>query len=325
MMSRNAVFIAIIKVAFLSLIVFVFVGLVLLFVVIPGLVRGDEVAIPNLINQSHEQAIQLVYNAGLQLDPELEKKPSDVVPEGYVIEQEPLANFKVKRNKPVRLTVSVGSERISVPDVVGKSFGDAENILKSAGFPRGRVATVHSDRYPTINTAIAQTPLAGSTNQRGTFVHLLLSSGPRPKILRMPDLRRVGLDEVRTLLESHHLKIGRENYALHPEINQGLIISHEPDAGALVPVGQVVNLVVSGSPISPGEKGEFVVIKHEVSSTTTASKHVTIFVVDDRGKKRVIDKNYQSGFPISQPYKVVGEATMIVYEDNIEVMRKKLW
>ena len=325
MMSRNAVFIAIIKVTSLSLIAVGILGSILLFIVVPGLVRSDEVAVPNLINQSHQQAIQLVYNAGLQLDPELEQKPSGVVPEGHVIEQEPLANFKVKRNKPVRLTLSVGNERIAVPDVVSQSLGDGERILKSAGFRRGRVATVHSDRYPTINTVIAQTPLAGSTNQRGTLLHLLLSSGPRPKILRMPDLRRMGLDEVRTLLESHRLKIGRENYALHPDINQGLIISHEPDAGALIPVGQVVNLEISGSPISPGEKGEFVVIKHEVSSTTTAAKHVTIFVVDDRGKKRVIDKNYQSGFLISQPYKVVGEATMIVYEDNIEVMRKKLW
>ena len=325
MMSRNAVFVAIIKVAFFSLVVVGIVGLVLLFVVIPSLVRGDEVAVPDLINQSHQQAIQLVYNAGLQLDPELEQKASNVVPEGHVIEQEPLANFKVKRDKPVRLTLSVGNESISVPDVVNQSLGNGERILKDAGFQRGRVAVVHSDRYPEINTVIAQTPLAGATHQRGTHVHLLLSSGPRPKILRMPDLRRMGLDEVRTLLESHNLIIGRENYALHPEINQGLIISHEPDAGALIPVGQVVHLEISGSPIRREEKGEFVVIKHKVTSTTPASKHVTIFVEDDRGRKRVIDKNYESGFLISQPYKVIGEATMIVYEDNIEVMRKKLW
>ena len=325
MMSRNAVFVAIIKVAFFSLIVVGIVGLVLLFVIIPSLVRDGEVAVPDLINQSHQQAIQLVNSAGLQLDPDLEQKPSDVVPEGHVIEQEPLANFKVKRNKPVRLTLSVGNESISVPDVVNQSLENGERLLKDAGFQRGRVAVVHSDHYPKINTVIAHTPLAGSTHRRGTPVHLLLSSGPRPKVLRMPDLRRMGLDEVRTLLESHSLKIGRENYAQHSEINQGLIISHEPGAGTLIPAGQVVNLEISGSPIGREEKGEFVVIKHKVSSTTPVSKHVTIFVVDDRERKMVIDNHYPAGFLISQPYKVVGEATMIVYEDNIKVMRKKLW
>lgn len=325
MMNLNAVFLSIIKVAFFSLIAVCIVGLVLLFVVIPSLVRGDEVAVPNLISQSHQQAIQMVYNAGLLLDPELEQKPSDVIPEGHVIAQEPLADFKVKRKKPVRLTLSVGNENISVPDVANQSFEDGERILKDAGFRRGRVAVVNSDRYPEVNTVIAQTPLAGSTHRRGTTVHLLLSSGPRPKILRMPDLRRVGLDEVRNLLESHSLKIGVESYALHPEINQGLIISHQPDAGTLISVGQVVDLVISGSPIGPAEKGDFVVIKYKVSSTTAASKRVTIFVVDDRGRKRVIDNRYQAGFQISQPYKVLGEATMIVYEDNNEVERKELW
>lgn len=325
MMNLNAVFFAIIKVAFFSLIVVCIVGLVLLFVVIPSLVQGGEVAVPNLISQSHQQAIQMVYNAGLQIDPDHEQKPSDVIPEGHVIAQEPLANFKVKRKKPVRLTLSVGNESISVPDVVNQSLEDGERILKDAGFRRGRVAVVHSDRYPEVNTVIAQTPQAGAAHVRGTLVNLLLSSGPRPKILRMPDLRRMGLDEVRNLLESHSLKIGVENYALHSEINQGLIISHQPDAGTLIPVGQVVDLVISGSPIGSGEKGEFVVIKHEVSSTTAASKKVTIFVVDDRGRKKVIDNRYQAGFKISQPYKVLGEATMVVYEDNNEVVRKELW
>lgn len=324
-MNPNAVLVAIIKVALFSFIVVAIVGLVFLFVVIPSLVRGDEVAVPNLINQSHQQAIQLVNNAGLQLDPELEEKPSDVVPEGHVIEQAPAATFKVKRDKPIRLTLSVGNESISVPDVVNQSLEDGGRILKDAGFRRGRIAVVHSDRYPEINAVIAQTPLAGSIHRRGTLVHLLLSSGPRPKIFRMPDLRRVGLDEVRTLLESHNLKIGRENYALHTEINQGLIISHEPEAGTLIPVGQVVHLEISGSPIRREEKGEFVVIKHKVSSTTPAAKHVTVFVVDNRGRKRVIDNRYEAGSLITQPYKVVGEATMIVYEDNIEVTRRELW
>jgi len=136
-MNLNAVFFAIIKVAFFSLIVVCIVGLVLLFVVIPSLVQGGEVAVPNLISQSHQQAIQMVYNAGLQIDPDLEQKPSDVIPEGHVIAQEPLANFKVKRKKPVRLTLSVGNESIAVPDVSINPWRTGKESSKTPDFAEG--------------------------------------------------------------------------------------------------------------------------------------------------------------------------------------------
>ncbi|MCZ6681489.1 MAG: PASTA domain-containing protein [Candidatus Poribacteria bacterium] len=324
-MSPNAVLIAIIKVAVLCLVVIGGIGLVLLFAVIPRQIRTLEVAVPNLVGQSHERAVHLINKTGLQPDPEVERKPSPDIPEGDVMEQEPPANFKVKLNKPIRLTLSMGTEAVPIPGVAGKLLNEAEKTLKNAGFRRGRVAAVHSDRYPEVNTVIAQTPRSGTARQRGAAVDLLLSLGVRSKVLRMPDLRRMSIDEVRSLLESHGLKIGEEVPKPHPEINEGLIIDHQPAAGELVPVGQVVNLEVSGSRRSTAEKGHLINVEYEVSAEGAPSKQVRIEIEDERGKRKVVNDSYQSGMLIEKPFfRVFGQAIMHVYEDNVLVKTEKV-
>ena len=317
-MSQNAILIAIIKAALLCLLVIGGIGLVFMFWVIPYQVRAPEVAVPNLVGQSYPRAVQLINRAGLQQDSAVEKEPSPNFPEGHVIEQEPPANFKVKLNKPVRLTLSMGSEMIAVPDVAGQFLKDAETALRNTGFRRQHVAAVHSDRYSEINTVIAQTPWAGTMHQRGTPVNLLLSLGVRSKVLRMPDLRRMPIDEVRSLLESHGLRIGEESVQPHPEINEGLIISHDPPAGELIPIGQVVNLEISGSRRVQTDRLHSIPIKYRVSSSDALNTLVRI-VVDDEQEKHteVVNDLYQPGMLIEiPPLRVFGKAIMRIYEDN---------
>ena len=73
-MRRNAILFAVIKVALLCLGVLGVVGLVFLFLIIPGQVRTPEVAVPNLIGQSYQQAVLLITSSGLAVDPVQEKK-----------------------------------------------------------------------------------------------------------------------------------------------------------------------------------------------------------------------------------------------------------
>ena len=93
-MHRNAILFAVIKVILLCFGVMGVVGLVCLFWIIPQQVHTPEVAVPNLIGQSYEQAVLLITSSGLAVDPVQEKKPSPDFPEGQVIEQEPIGEFQ---------------------------------------------------------------------------------------------------------------------------------------------------------------------------------------------------------------------------------------
>ena len=320
-MRRNTILFAIIKVLLLCFGVMGVVGLVLLFWIIPQQVHTPEVAVPNLVGQSYQQAVSLITSSGLAVDPVQEKKPSADFPEGQVIEQEPSANFKIKLNKPIRLTLSSGSEQVAIPDVTGRLLSDAETLLTDVGLRRGRVAAVYTDRYPEAHTVIAQTPRADTLHPYDGEVRLLLSLGVRPKLLRMPDLSLMPIDEARPLLESHGLQIGELVYKPHPEIDQGVIINHQPSVGRLLRVGHVINFEVSGSQRKQEDKGGYLPIKYGVSLTGVSHKRVRIIIEDERKKLiKVVDGWYKSGTLIEKPpERVVGKATMRIYEDNLLV------
>ena len=320
-MRRNAILFAVTKVLLLCLGVIGVIGLIFLFWVIPYQVRTPEVAVPNLIGQSYQQAVLLITSAGLAVDPVQEKKTNPDYDVGQVIEQEPPANFKIKLNKPIRLTLSSGSEKVAIPDLTGKLLNDADMLLTDVGLRRGRVAAVYTDQYPKVHTVIAQTPRPTTLHPYDGAVHLLLSLGIRPKVLRMPNLHLVSIDVARSLLESHGLKIGELAYKPHPEIDQGVIISHQPGADELLRVGQVINFEISGSQQKKEDKGGYLPIKHTVSPTGASHKRVRIVVEDERKKLiKVVDGWYKAGTLVEKPpVRVVGKATMRIYEDNVLV------
>ncbi len=320
----NSTLAAIIRFAVLYLATIAIVGLAVVFLVIPWSVRSEDVEVPDMVGESYDQAVTLLYNAGLLVADDIETKASSDIPKGFVLEQSPPADFKVKRNKPVQLTLSIGDQMVEVPDTTGKSLNAVEKILREAGLRRGRVAEVHSDEYAVAGAVIAQTPLSGTMHQQGAAVHLLLSLGKRSRVLLMPDLRGEPIDEVRSMLKSGGLEIGDESYKSAPEIPQGSIISHFPVAGELVHVGQVVSLEISGSVKTQTDRGRLISIRYRVSKDRGPPRHVRLVVEDERNILTVVDSHYEPGALIERPpLRVFGEATMTVYEDGVEVQKKE--
>lgn len=321
----NSTLAAIIRFAVLYLAIIAIVGLVVVFLVIPWSVRSEDVEVPDMVGESYDQAVTLLYSAGLQVADDIETKASSDIPKGFVLEQSPPADFKVKRNKPVQLTLSIGDQMVEVPDTTGKTLKAVEKILRDAGLRRGRVAEVHSDEYAVAGAVIAQTPLSGTMHQQGAAVHLLLSLGKRSRVILMPDLRGEPIDEVRSMLKSGGLEIGDESYESAPEIPQGSIISHFPVAGELVHVGQVVSLEISGSARTQTDRGRLISLRYQVSKEGGLPRHVRLVVEDERNILTVVDSHYEPGALIERPpLRVFGEATMTVFEDGVEVQKKEL-
>ena len=119
----------------------IIVGLILLFVVslggtlgILGLTNPPEVEMPNVVGMSKEEAQAAVEEAKLKF--EVEKEEYDVeVPEGHVISQDPLymESFnKVEQGSTVKVIISKGQEKTTVPKVVGMKQDEAVKALEDA-------------------------------------------------------------------------------------------------------------------------------------------------------------------------------------------------
>ena len=62
------------------------------------------------------------------------------LPKGTVLEQNPIAGFKVKKKRRIFLIVNAfNPEKVKMPNIVGVSHRQAEAVLKNAGLEIGRL------------------------------------------------------------------------------------------------------------------------------------------------------------------------------------------
>jgi len=313
----NQILTNVIKVMLIFLAAVVVLGMVSVFILIPTIIKGDEVEIPDVKGKSLAESISILQKQNLNAKID-SYKPSSDVPEGYVMEQKPPSGFKVKQDKSILLVLSSGSEKVGVPDLIGKPFLDAEAEITSASFQVGIKSAVHSDNYPVVNTIIAQTPLPKSISARGAKISLLLSKGPYPQMLLMPDLKGMKFNDVQEPLENSGLEISDITFKPNPVYGDGIILTQTPPAGQLIQVGQKVELQVSSSTGVISRAQRPVVIEYTVTPGGTELKHVRIIIEDSRGAKQIVDDFFQPGKTITQLDSVIGEATMIIYENDME-------
>ena len=304
------------KVLLYLLSIFGIIGVLAIFVVIPNWVRTEEVLVPNITGESYYEAVRILSDAGLQPAKTIQEASSDA-PKGEIVSQNPEANFRIKSYQPVEITVSIGAELVPVPSVIGKSRDAAFDTLTSVGFRPNRVAFVHSEDY-LQDTVIAQTPPEGGGQRRGYPVNLLVSRGPRPQVVQLPNFQGQLAADVIAALEAVGLKIETE-YSSHPKIRQGAIITHEPVGGVMIRTGDRILLEISGVPGTTENISRPLTFTHTVSEEGKLSRHIRIVIIDAYSERIEVDQRYAPGTVIDLEQKgvrVFGKARVIVYENG---------
>ncbi|MDE0685805.1 MAG: PASTA domain-containing protein [Candidatus Poribacteria bacterium] len=315
MNSLNNILFAAVKVSLYFLILFGIGGVLIIFVIIPKWVRTEEVLVPNLIGKTYYEAVRILDKEGLRPAKDIQEA-SSTAPKGEIVAQDPVANFRIKSYQPVTITVSIGAKLAPVPSVIGKSQDAAFDTLRAAGFRRNRVATVYSETY-LQNTVIAQTPPEGGGQQRGSAVNLLVSLGPTPQLMQLPDFQGQSAADVLVALEAAGLNVETQ-YSSHPKIPEGAIIAHKPTGNVMVRTGDLILLEISGQEL-PENVGRLLPFKHYVSQEGALSHHVKIVIIDDSGERIEVDQPYARGMVIDlerEGVRVFGETRVMVYENG---------
>lgn len=92
----------------------------------------EKTKVPKVVGMSQEDAVTAIEDAKLKA--EIVEETSKKVQEGYVISQETDANTEVDAGETVKIHVSTGVEKATVPGVVGKSQDEAKKALQDLGF-----------------------------------------------------------------------------------------------------------------------------------------------------------------------------------------------
>lgn len=165
---------------------------------------------------------------------------------GYVYRQSPVAGRTVREGQSVTLTISLGIQYVTVPDVTNYLQADGEQQLKSLGV--SVLITQAVDDTVAAGSIIRTDPAAGSQVAVGSTVVVYVSRPQVSTTAKVPSL--VGLSNVndaRTLLVQNKLGLGNttEQYSDKPA---GTIIGQNPAAGSTVKVNSRVSVTVSAGP-----------------------------------------------------------------------------
>ena len=132
------------------------------------------VAVADVVGKTEAEAKATLEGQGFKVT--VTEKNSDSVAEGKVIGQSVEAGTQLVIGSEIQLTVSSGKKAISVADVVGKTQAQAKSVLEDQGF-KVNITKQNSDTVD-AGKVISQSPAAGSKQQAGSTITLVISKGP---------------------------------------------------------------------------------------------------------------------------------------------------
>ena len=132
----------------------------------------EKTKVPKVAGMSKDDAISAIENAKLKA--EIVEETSKKVQEGYVISQETEANTEVNAGETVKIHVSTGTEKATVPGVVGKSQDEAKKALQDLGF----VVTVTNaeDSSKENGVVLKQSLDEGKTVEKGSAITITVNT-----------------------------------------------------------------------------------------------------------------------------------------------------
>ena len=196
--------------------------------------------VPELRGSPVADAVALLADSGLAAG-RVDSIRHPVAPAGMVIGQDPLPGRTALPGAEVRVTMSIGPEIRSVPDVTRLRGGRAVATLEAGGFVV-QVDSVESDR-PAGQIVGIEPPPGTETTMPGS-VWLAVSLGP--PTFPMPNLLGYGENEARSFLYALGLTV-MEVDRRYSILNVNSVFGQDPEPNANVGVGTRVRLIVGQS------------------------------------------------------------------------------
>jgi beta-lactam-binding protein with PASTA domain len=228
-------------------------GLVSAVVTMRLAIHGAEVKVPDLQGLTVSEAVHKTANLGLNLG--IDNKYYSVdVPAGRVLAQSPLPGAIVRREWRMRVTESLGPQRVAIPKVVGQQERVAAIEVRRVGLELEETAQMpYSGAQP--GTVIAQNPQQGAAGVERPSLSLLVSTpAPNPgSALVMPQLTGMPLAAATALVVHAGLKVGpvQNTYsdaAVPADADGGMAPADTVD-----PAGTVLSQTpVAGHKVEPG-------------------------------------------------------------------------
>ena len=218
-------------------------------------IHGREVQVPDFRGKTPAEARQIAEDGGLNARIERQYY-SPSVPEGRVLSQTPDAGTTVRRDWDVSLAISLGPQRVTIPQVVGESQRAAAITIDQRGLDIGSTAIAQIPGAPAGQVA-GQDPPANSADISSPKINLLVAQDTPPEAYVMPNFIGQPLGSVSNTLKDAGFLVGKvtlPDLPLAPTVQAtapltagvipspaAIIVSQDPAPGQKVLAGSTVN------------------------------------------------------------------------------------
>ncbi len=217
-------------------------GIVFWFALVYTVHRGT-LAVPELGEESPEDARRQLHDLGLELTVEEPGLFSTVVPPGLIASQEPPPGFHVKAGSAITVRLSLGGETVAVPEVRGASLKTAQREVEKAGLTPGQRARVEG--HGAGDQVIATGPPVGQEVAPMVTVDLLVNTVPHRQLWVMPSLVSQRMERVERFCRINRLRLGQAREVKYPGIPPGVVLRQYPSAGSPVAPSEIITVWVS--------------------------------------------------------------------------------
>jgi beta-lactam-binding protein with PASTA domain len=209
-------------------------------------IHGAEVQVPSLKGMTVAEARSQTSGMGLDLDVDNRYYSGDVAA-GHILTQSPAAGTVVRREWRVRVSESLGPQKVEVPETVGSDERVAGLALRRVGLEVGVAA-----RLPFAGaaegTVLAQDPPAHAQDIARPNINLLVAApgdnapdgfvmpnlSGLPVVTAQRELASVGIKSAAKFADVPIAPVGRGSAAPAPPVRPGSVIAQQPPAGARV-------------------------------------------------------------------------------------------
>lgn len=205
--------------------------------------RVDDVEIPDLKNQSVENAKLLLQQLGLELEVAGEMYDNEIAANN-IISQDPENPMKTKPGKVISVVVSKGAEKTSVPDVTKLSLDDAIFVLEQKGlkYETYEETSLEIER----GQIIRQMPEKETPVDSGTTVSIYVSLGVGDGKVKMPKLTERTQEDAIKIIETNNLILKEPIvYKSNKERPNNVVLSQSIPEGSIIDEGTIITLEIN--------------------------------------------------------------------------------
>ena len=220
-------------------------------------IHGAEVQVPALKGMTVAEARSQTSGLRLNLDVDNRYYSGDVAA-GHILTQSPAAGTVVRREWRVRVSESLGPQKVEVPETVGSDERVAGLELRRVGLEVGVAA-----RLPFAGaaegTVLAQDPPAHAQGIARPGINLLVAApgdnapdgfvmpnlSGLPVVTAQRELASVGIKSAAMFVDVPVAPVGRGSAVPAPPVRPGAVIAQQPPAGARIEQSVLVKLTVA--------------------------------------------------------------------------------